>query len=127
MLISITNCILTSVFQSPYYDHSLMVSTIVITGLISVINFFGLLLPNLICCSSLREEAEPMQQPILSSQAQLPSYIPPSSDFANVPFSLLIIQHILLDILQVAMIVVKEIFMLILSLSLFHCNQYKDY
>ena len=85
MLISITNCILTSVFQSPYYDHSLMVSTIVITGLISVINFFGLLLPNLICCSSLREEAEPMQQPILSSQAQLPSYIPPSSDFANVP------------------------------------------
>ena len=85
MLISITNCFLTSVFQSPYYNHSLMVSTIVITGLMSVINLLGILLPNLICCSSLREEAEPMQQPILSSQAQLPSYIPPSSDFANVP------------------------------------------
>ena len=28
---------------------------------------------------------EPIQQPILPSQSQLPSYIPPSSDFANVP------------------------------------------
>ena len=83
MLIFITNCILTTIFQLIYYDHSLMVSTKVITGLMSVINLLGILLHNLICCSSLRYETELMQQPIFSSQAQLPSYIPPPSGWSS--------------------------------------------
>ena len=55
------------------------------SGLMSVINFLGILLPNLICCSSFRYEEEPLQRPMVSNQPQLPAYVPPSSDFANVP------------------------------------------
>ena len=72
--------------SNPYYNQGqgLMVSLLVITGLMSVINFLGILLPNLICCSSFRYEEEPLQRPMVSNQPQLPAYVPPSSDFANV-------------------------------------------
>jgi len=57
MLISVTNCILTGIFQSSLlYNQSMMISIIVITALMSIINFLGMLLPNLTFCPSLRYE-----------------------------------------------------------------------
>ena len=83
MLIFVTNCILTGIFQSSLlYNQSMMISIIVITALISIINFLGMLLPNLTFCPSLRYEEKTLQQPILSSPIQPPSN---SSDFAKVP------------------------------------------
>jgi len=85
-LISLTNFILTAFFiSSPHYKLGLMISVLVITGLMSIINFIGILLPNLICCPSLRYETEPLQKPMVSTQSQPPAYVPPSSDFSNVP------------------------------------------
>ena len=81
-LISITNFILTSFFiSSPQYKLGLMVSILVITGLMSIINFIGILLPNLICCPSLRYD--PSQRPMVSIKSQ--PLVSPSSDFSNVP------------------------------------------
>lgn len=84
MLISIVNFILGgNSLSSKIYNNTMTYAIFVISLLLTDINFFGLLLP--CCCSSLRYVEEPIQQPILPSQSQLPSYIPPSSDFANVP------------------------------------------
>jgi len=83
-LISLTNFILTAFFISnPHYNQGLMISILVITGLMSIINFIGILLPNLICCPSFRYEEEPLQRPMVSTQSQ--PLVPPSSDFSNVP------------------------------------------
>ena len=60
-----------------------MISILVITGLMSIINFIGILLPNLICCPSFRYEEEPLQRSMVSTQSQ--PLVPPSSDFSNVP------------------------------------------
>ena len=68
----------------------------------SLINFLGLLLPNIPSCSSLRYEMVPSTEPMVSPssyvqsgasnqstpiyfQPQSPAYVPPSSDFSNVP------------------------------------------
>jgi riboflavin transporter FmnP len=86
MFISITNCILTTILLSILsYNISMMVSIIVITALMSMFNFISILLPNLDIFSPVREDIESTQRPILSPQIQPPSYIPPSSDYANVP------------------------------------------
>ena len=83
-LISIANFILTAFFiSSPQYKLGLMVSILVITGLMSIINFIGILLPNLICCPSLRYETDPSQRSKVYIKSQ--PLVPPSSDFSNVP------------------------------------------
>jgi len=58
------------------------ISIIVITALMSIINFLGMLLPNLTFCPFLRYEVKSLQQHILSSPIQPRSN---SSDFAKVP------------------------------------------
>lgn len=84
MLISFVNLILGGdCLSSGAYNNTITYAICIISLLMTDINLFGLLLP--CCCSSLRYVEEPIQQPILPSMSQLPSYIPPSSDFANVP------------------------------------------
>jgi len=114
MLISVTNCILTGIFQSSLlYNQSMMISIIVITALISIINFLGMLLPNLTFCPSLRYEEK-----TFNNLFYLLRFNP--LQIHQILLKYLIIQYILLLILPVDMIVIKEIFILILMIILFH-------
>jgi len=104
MLLFIAMFILTNIFyfdSKSEFDPPIIYSILGITGFMSLINFLGLLLPNLACCPSLKYELVPSTEPMVSpsslqnvpldqstslySQTQPPTYIPPSSDFANVP------------------------------------------
>ena len=105
MLLSIAMLVLSIIFyfdNKSMYDPAIIFSIFGITGFMSLINFLGLLLPNLACCSSLRYELVPSNEPMVSPspyaqadasnqsatlypQPQSPSYIPPSSGFSNVP------------------------------------------
>ena len=103
MLFFFAMFVLSNIFyfsNTSIYDPRLMYSIIVISGLISLANFLGLLLPNLTCCSSLRYEEVPSKEPLatpppseltgVSNQStplypQAPTYVPPASDFSNVP------------------------------------------
>ena len=103
MIFFLAMFVLSNIFyfnNTSIYDPGLQFSIIIISGLISLTNFLGLLLPNLICCSSLRYEQVPSKEPLttpppseligVSNQStplypQTPAYVPPSSDFSNVP------------------------------------------
>jgi hypothetical protein len=103
MIFFLAMFVLSNIFyfnNTSIYDPGLQYSIIIISGLISLTNFLGLLLPNLICCSSLRYEEVPSKEPLttpppseligVSNQStplypQAPAYVPPSSDFSNVP------------------------------------------
>ena len=103
MIFFLAMFVLSNIFyfnNTSIYDPGLQYSIIIISGLISLTNFLGLLLPNLICCSSLRYEQVPSKEPLatpppseligVSNQStplypQTPAYVPPSSDFSNVP------------------------------------------
>jgi len=104
-LLFIAMFILTNIFyfdSKSAFDPAITCSILGVTGFMSLIDFLGLLLPNLACCSSLRYELIPSTEPMVSpspymqdipsnqstslySQPQPPTYVPPSSDFANVP------------------------------------------
>ena len=105
MLLFIAMFILTNIFyfdSKSAFDPAIIYSILGITGFMSLIDFLGLLLPNLACCSSLRYELVPSTELMVSpspymqdvpshqstslySQPQPPTYVPPSSDFVNVP------------------------------------------